>query len=182
MEYKLGSVRVVSASILITLLSTSTTLEGARTKESNGLDQWVAQYVKKDEKLLCKRVEHGEYFFVAQIGDRMKVGSRVDVTRAPTDTMPKTLIVSWRFQNEQGDYLVTNVPPTTVRQEYVRSDDMTYAENIQYQNVYLLGSQKMHVAVDVKKCPTADCERQQTKNKGEKEYSIKLCKVPLGKQ
>ena len=147
--------------------------------ESGSLNQWVAEHVSQDEKLLCKRDKDGEYFFIAQKGEIVKIGSRLDVTRARGDNSPKAFIIAWKFQNEKDGPLVTNVPPTTVKEGYVKDNNKTYSEQIEYQTLYLKDSEKMRVTIDIKKCPTADCDRQQTKDKDERQYSVKLCEVPL---
>ena len=173
--------RLTLVSTMITFLGACSPLEGASTKESVGLDQWVAKYVSQDEKLLCKRDENGEYFFIAQKDEKVKAGSRLDVTRAPGDRSPKAFLIAWKFQNEKDGHLATKVPPTTVKEGYDKDSDKTYSEQIEYQTLHLKGSEKMHVTIDIKKCPTNDCDRQQTKGKGEKAYSIKLCEVALSK-
>ena len=75
------------------------------------------------------------------------------------------LFFVWKFQNEKDGPLVTNVPPTTVKEGYVKDNNKTYSEKIEYQTLYLKDSEKMRVTIDIKKCPTADCDRQQTKSK-----------------
>lgn len=174
---------VALVSILISFLGTCLPVGRASAKESHELDQWVAKYVNKGEKLLCQREENGEYFFMAQAaGDKMKVGSRLDVTRAPGDNWPKAFIVAWMFQNENNDYVVTHVPPTTVKAGYEKDSGKTYADEIEYQTLYLKGSRKLRVTIDIKKCPTAACDRQQTKSPDEKKYTVRLCEVPLNKK
>lgn len=171
--------RFILALIVTVFFNGCSPLEGASTGKSSSLDQWVAKYINQDEKLLCKRDENGEHFFVAQKDDKVKVGSRLDVTRAPGDNLPKAFIIAWKFQNEKDGHLVTKVPPTTVKEGYIKDNNKTYSEQVEYQALYLMGSKKLRVTIDIKKCPTADCERQQTRSKEEKEYSIKLCEVPL---
>ena len=145
------------------------------------LDDWAASYIDKGEELLCKREEAGEYFFLARetAGDRVKAGSLIDMSSYRNQA--HAFIVAWKFRNETGDPLVAKVLPTSIFEAYVKKDGKTYAENVQYQTLNLKDSREMHVTIDIKKCPTVDCDRQQTKSKDEKQYSIKLCEVPLNK-
>ena len=168
---------VILVPMVITFLGACVPLTNA--SESDSLNQWIAKHVSQDEKLLCKRDENGEYFFVAQKDEKVKIASRLDVTRVPGDYLPKVFMIVWRFQNEKDGSLVTNVLPTTVKQEYVKHNNKTYSEKIEYQTLYLKDSEKMHVTIHIKKCPTADCDRQQTKSKDEIQYSVNLCEVPL---
>jgi hypothetical protein len=120
----------------------------------------------------------GEYFFLAKGDNRVKVGSRLDMTEYPD---AHSFILGWVFQNEKGTYLATNARPTTVREEYVRSGGKTYAERVQYQTLNLTGSQEMRVTVTIKKCASVQCDRLEKKSQTEKQYTIKLCEVPLNK-
>jgi hypothetical protein len=183
MKSKLDNItRATLVSILIGFLGACAPLEGASTTKSISLDEWAASYIDKGEKLLCKREENGEYFFLAQevTGDRVKVGSLIDMSSYRNQT--HAFIVAWKFRNEKGNPLVAQVRPSAVQEAYVKDGGKTYAENVQYQTLNLKDSKKMQVTIDIKKCPTADCDRQQTKSKDEKEYSIKLCEIPLNKQ
>lgn len=181
MRYKIDGIRVIWASCMIALLSAGSPLEGADIKASDTLSQWVMKYLDKDEKLLCQREVNDEYFFLAKeaASDKVKIGARIDVTGAK---MPMTSMVIWHFQNEKDEHLTTNTPPNPVKGGYVKDSGKIYSEGVEYQTLYLKNSGKLHVTIDIKKCPTADCDRQQTKVKGQKEYSIKLCEVPLNKQ
>lgn len=172
--------RAASLSIVIAP-SACAPLESASNKESAGLDRWVTEHIDKDEKLLCKRDENGEYFFLAQKGEKVKVGSRIDITQTYGEP-PKAFIVVWMFRNEKGGHLVTNIVPTTVKEGHVKDNNRMYLEQVEYQTLYLKDSREMRVTIDIKKCPTADCDRQQTKSKGEKQYAIQLCEVPLDKR
>lgn len=165
------------APILIAFLGACVPLTSA--SESGDLNQWVAKHVNQDEQLLCKRDENGEYFFVARKGEQAKVGSRLDVTRVRGGNSPKAFVIAWKFQNEKDGHLVTKVPPTTVKERYVKDNNKTYSEQIEYQTLYLKDSEKMRVTIDIKKCQSADCDRQQTKSKDEIQYSVNLCEVPL---
>lgn len=183
MKHKLMIIaRVTSLMALVAFISGCLPQEAISGSKLISLDQWAASYVDKGEKLLCKREENGEYFFVAQEGgvDRVKVGSLIDMSSYRNQT--HAFIVAWKFSNETGGPLVTNVQPSTIVEAYVKKDGRTFAENVQYQTLYLKGSEKMRVTIDIKKCPTADCDRQQTKSKDEKQYTINLCEVPINKQ
>jgi hypothetical protein len=177
MNLRLDIFRNTLLSILLALLGACAPLEG-NAKESDAISGWVEQYVNKDEKLLCQRAVEGDYFFIARIGDRVKVGSRLDVTGV--GGTPKTFVISWQFQNEKDNHLVTNMPPSPVKEDYVKNDGKMYAEHIQYQTLHLSESQKMRVTVDLKKCANKDdCSMV---SKGDKLHTIRICEVPLSKQ
>ena len=177
MKRKLDTFRNASLPILLALLGACAPLEGSA-KESDAISGWVAKYVNKEEKLLCQRAVEGDYFFIARIGDKVKVGSRLDVTGV--GGTPKAFVIGWQFQNEKDNHLVTNTPPSPVKEEYVKSDGKMYAEHIQYQTLHLSESQKMRVTVDLKKCANKDdCSMT---SKGDKLHTIRICEVPLSKQ
>lgn len=183
MKQKLETiVHSASLSILIVFISGCAPREIESVSKSISLDQWAASYLDKGEVLLCKREENGEYFFLAQetAGEKVQVGSLIDMSLYRNHA--HAFIVAWKFRNEIGGPLVAKVVPTTVFEAFVKKDGKTYAENVQYQTLYLKGSREMHVTIDIKKCPTADCDRQQTRSKDEKQYTIKLCEVPLNEQ
>lgn len=181
MRCKINTVRITSVLCLIALLSACSSLEGSDNKGSDALNQWTLKHITKDEKLLCQREVNGEYFSLAKeaTGDRVKIGARIDVTGAK---VPMTSMVIWHFQNEKDEHLATNTPPSSVKSEYMKDRGKMYSEGVEYQTLYLQGSKKLHVTIDIKKCPTADCDRQQTKSKDEKRYTIKLCEIPLNEQ
>ena len=177
---KYNATRFACMSILLALFGACMPLQGSRAKQSITLDEWVAKHITANERLLCERDVNREYFFIARIGDRVKVGSRVDITG--TSRTPKTLISGWLFQNEKDSYLATNTPPTTVKGGYTKDGDRIYAEQIEYQTLYIQGSQKMRVAINIKKCPTENCSREKTASKEEEQYRIEVCEVSLDKQ
>jgi hypothetical protein len=140
------------------------------------LDDWVSQHIGEGEKLLCKREMGGEYFFLTQVGDRVRVGSRLDMTGY---TERHEFIAAWVFQNENKRSLAVKVQPIPIREKYVRSGDRIFAENVEYQTLNLKDSKAMAVAIRIKKCPTSECSLQVTRSKEEKQYTIHLCEVPL---
>jgi hypothetical protein len=165
--------------IAIGLVSACTS---SSSSESNTLDMWVEKHITKDETLLCQREVNGEFFFVARMGDRVKLGSRLDVTGTSANKPVNAFIRAWQFQNENNKHLVTNVPPSTVKEELVKSDTKLYAEDIQYQTLHLPGSQKIRVTIHIKKCPTGECDRQQKISNDEIQYTVELCEASLTQQ
>jgi len=143
-------------------------------KAGNAIDDWVAQNTDKNEKLLCKREVGGEYFFLTRAGDKVKLGSRLDMTEY---TQTHVFLIGWVLRNEKNDSLVAKVRPTPIKSDYVRSGGKVFAESIEYQTLRLPPSETMSVTVEVKKCPTSECDRQETRSKEEKQYTIELCKV-----
>ncbi len=145
---------------------------------ANTLDDWVTQHMGEGEKLLCKRNVGGEYFFLTQVGDRVRLGSRLDMT-GYTET--HEFIAAWVFHNENKGSLATKVHPIPIREKYVRNGDRIFAENVEYQTLNLKDSRIMAVTIKIKKCPTSECSLQVTRNKEEKQYTIQLCEAPLNK-
>ncbi len=145
---------------------------------ANALDDWVTQHIGESEKVLCKRDVGGEYFFLTQVGDRVRLGSRLDMTGY---TERHEFIAAWTFQNENKKSLSTKVHPIPITEKYVRSGDKMFAENVEYQTLDLKDSRIVAVAIKIKKCPTSECSLQVTRNKEEKQYTIQLCEVPLNK-
>lgn len=140
------------------------------------MDDWVTQHIGKGEKLLCKRNVDGEYFFLTQVGDKVRLGSRLDMTGY---TEKHEFIAAWVFLNENKKSLATKVDPIPITEKYVRSGDRIFAENVEYQTLNLADSRTVAVTIKIKKCPTSECSLLVTKNRGEKQYTIQLCEVPL---
>lgn len=163
--------------LLLVFVGSCTPLEGSNAKGSIALDKWIKNYIEKTEKLLCKRDVKGEFYFIARIGDKIKVGSRIDVAGA--GRVPKTLIAGWLFKNEKDEHLVTNIQPTTIRETYVRDNNRIYAERIEVQTLYLKGSQKLHAAISIKKCAGENCRRDKTVSAEEEVYSVDVCEISL---
>jgi hypothetical protein len=141
------------------------------------IDEWVGQNTKDTEKVLCKREVRNEYFFMAQAGRGIvKLGNRLNMT-GYTDT--HTYIVSWRFLNDQDQSLSAKVTPTSVRSEYVRSGNMIFAENVEYQTLKTEKPGKVRVTAEVKKCATSQCTRQENRNQKDEEYTLELCEIQI---
>jgi hypothetical protein len=142
----------------------------------SAIDDWVAQNTDMGEKLLCKREVGGEYFFIARAGDKVRLGSRLDMTGY---TQTHVFFVGWVLRNEKNDSVVAKVRPTPIKDKYVRSGGKVFAEGVEYQSLRLPLPETMSVTVEVKKCPTLECDKQQVRSKEETQYTVELCKVPL---
>jgi hypothetical protein len=145
---------------------------------SNTINDWVTQHIGEREKVLCKRDVGGEYFFLSLAGDKVRLGSRLDMTGY---TNRHEFIAAWLFLNEDKRSLATKVRPIPITEQYVRSGGKIFAENVEYQTLDLRESKVLTVAIKIKKCPTSECSLLVTKNKQEKQYTIQLCEVPLNK-
>jgi hypothetical protein len=142
------------------------------------LDDWVVQHIGTGEQLLCERDVGGEYFFLARVGDKVRLGSRLDMTGY---NERHEFIAAWMFYNEKKESLATKVLPIPIREKYVHSGDRIFAENIEYQTLNLRNARTMAVTIKIKKCPTSECNLQVTASKEEKQYTIPLCEVFLNK-
>jgi hypothetical protein len=161
--------RVLVASILSALGCSTIYAAG-------GIDDWIAQNTGAKEKVVCGREVNGEYFFVSRAGDKVRLGSRLNMTEY---TETHVFLVGWRLQNENDESLVAKVRPISIRDEYVRNGEMVFAENVQYQTLRRSHSKTIHVTIHVKKCQTSECDRQKTISKREKQYVVDLCTSPL---
>lgn len=128
--------------------------------------------------VLCAREVNGEYFFISQAGDKVRLGSRLNMTEY---TETHTFLVGWRLQDESDGSLVAKVRQISIRDEYVRNGEMVFAENIQYQTLRPSPAKTIHVTIEIKKCPTAKCDRQKMIDEREKQYVVDLCTSPLSK-
>ena len=142
------------------------------------IDDWVAQNLNKGEELLCKRDMNGEYFFLAKAGDKLKLGSRLDMTEY---TQTHVFIITWVLRDEKDESPVTSVRPVPIKDKYVRSQEGVFAENVEYRTLRLPRPESISATIEVKKCPISQCDRDQVRSKEEKQYAIKVCEVPLNK-
>src|SRR5712664_1254297 len=122
-----------------------------------GAEDWVKQNLVNHERLLCQRNVSGEYFFLAYAGDKVKVGSRLDMTGYPATHV---FTVAWTFQNEQDASVVAKVPPKAIKQSYTKSDSKVFAENVEYQALAIGQAKTVRVVVHISKCMGPDCDKQ----------------------
>jgi hypothetical protein len=178
MRQKTNGLHVALAASLFAFLGACAPLEGSDTKASDAMNQWITKHVNKDEKLLCHREQNGEYFFLAKgaASGQVKAGARIEVTGTK---MPMTTIVAWHFKNEKDDYVTVKAPPSRIVSRDMKDNEKMYSESVEYQTLKLSGSKTLNATIQIKKCPTSECERQQRKSPDEKEYTIKLCEIPL---
>jgi hypothetical protein len=141
------------------------------------LDEWVAQNVGQDEKLLCKHEASGEYFFIAQAGSRLKLGSRLDMTEY---TGTHAFIVSWRLRDEKNESSVTRERPIPLRDKDVQSEEKRFADSVEYRALRAPRSETISATIEVKKCQTSECDRQ-AGSKEERRYTVKICEAALDK-
>jgi hypothetical protein len=139
-----------------------------------GPEDWVKQNLVNHERVLCQRNVSGEYFFVAKAGDKVKVGSRLDMTGYPA---AHVFTIAWAFQNEQDGSVVAKVPPKTVKQSYTKNDGKVFAENVEYQTLAIGEAKTVRVVVHISKCMGPDCDKQVAASKRDKEYRVELCVV-----
>ena len=139
-------------------------------------DDWVQQNLVNGEKVLCQRDVSGEYFFLAYAEGKVKVGSRLDMTGYP---YAHVFSVAWSFRNENDASVVAKVPPVAYKERYIKSDSKVFAENVEYQTLEIAKAKTLHVAVHIRKCAGAACDKQLAANKNETEYEVDLCVVPV---
>jgi len=97
-------------------------------KESVVLDDWIAQYLGRQEILLCKKKINNNYYFVSVEGDVYKTGYLLDVGKNINKLY--AYIFSWSFQDENNNYLVSNLTPKNIIKNYVYGNNNVYAESI----------------------------------------------------
>lgn len=171
MESLLKSIAIALTSALV---SGCTVAQGTSGNQPEKLRQWIASQVDEDEIVLCERQLEDDFFFVAQKhgANRLKLGARMEVTSKNDE--PNAFTIGWVLQDEKRDYLVANVLPTKIKDQYLRTNEKWYAEHVQYQTLRPSSSKKqVHVTIDLNKCErTSDCP---IKAPGSK--SIELCTV-----
>ena len=134
---------------------------------------WADSHLKAQDELLCAKQVHGESFFVARNGDRLKLGYKVHVN---DPSSPFALVAVWRVFDEQGQRATSQVLPETVASRIVKDNDgRLFSESVEYQT--LKGSPKaVVVQAKLKKCLSDHCSFSQSAGKGETEYVIDVCK------
>lgn len=139
-----------------------------------GPEDWPKQNLLDNERLLCQRNVNEEDFFVAYAAEKVKVGSRLDMTGYPATHV---FTVAWTFRNEQDASVVAKVPPEATKQSYTKRNSKVYAENVEYQTLAIGQAKTVRVVVHISKCVGPDCDKQVTANKRHKEYSVELCVI-----
>ncbi|HJS77700.1 MAG TPA: hypothetical protein VJ778_09840 [Burkholderiales bacterium] len=132
---------------------------------------WAKGNLAKSERLLCQRKVAGEHFFLALAGDKVKVGSRLDMTGY---SEAHVYTIAWIFQNEKDDSLVAKVPPKAVKQRYTQSADKIFAENVEYQTLAIGQSKTVRVAIEIRKCAGPECGKT-GESKRDKKYDVDMC-------
>ena len=136
------------------------------------LDEWVAKNIVAEDAVLCQLAINDEYFFIARSGNKVKVGSRLDLSNYRGRI--HSFSVSWIMRNEHGTYLSTKVPPVRIKDDYSQQSSHLFAESIQYQSLNFSNSREMSVQVKVTKCDGQTCTQQNAQD-----FSVNLCKVEL---
>lgn len=137
---------------------------------------WAREFIQPAEEVKCVRNSDGESFFVARAGDRFKLGARLDMSDYP---LPHSFVVGWVLKDQRGTHLATGERPMSVRRTYVKDNDKLYAENIQFQLLYLRESKSAEVTINIKKCTSTQCEREPPADKRSRSYTVKVCDVML---
>lgn len=139
---------------------------------------WAAANADPAEPVICQREVNGEYFFVARRpdDDKLKLGSRVDISAYPRGTF--SLIVVWHLRDENGRSITPKIPPAPLGDELSRVGDKTYAESFQRQTVNV-GSppKRLRVDVFVEKCPVQPCSG--APGDGATRYTVHVCETAL---
>lgn len=139
-------------------------------------DAWVAQHFGGDARLLCNVHKEGEQFVVASLGDKVKLGYKLDMT---TYDISHSFTTGWRLLGENGESVVARIPPQAVRDEYVKVNGKTFAEGIQIQNLTSPRPAKLHAMIYVKKCRSTQCDARPSDTRSTSEYTVDVCVVPL---
>jgi hypothetical protein len=141
------------------------------------LQAWVAANIDPAERVLCQREANGEYFFVARRrdDDKLKLGSRVDVSEYPRGSF--SLIVAWPLRDENGLSITPRIPPTSVRDEYLRAGEKAYAESVLIQTVNAGRPKRLRAEVFIEKCPAMPCSG--ASGDGAARYTVHICEAAL---
>lgn len=134
---------VLTATVLLLLAAC------AAVGNASDIDEWVKNYLKDHEQLICQQQRDDDFFFVALSGDRLKTGHRVNVTGR--DNTPKSFIISWRFQDGEGEYIGVKIAPEVLKRGYSKDGETMFAEEISYRAVHLQGVEKVQISVALSK-------------------------------
>lgn len=145
--------------------------------KGDGVQQWAKEFLGEGEDLICQREVKGDYFFIARSENRVKTGYRLDVT-SPSGT-PKTFLISWRFQDEKGNYIGLKNEPDVVSQGYHRSDKSMYAEEVAYRDVFLENAKYLHVTISLKKYDEGSKSPSVGQVPDDELERVVQCKAPL---
>ena len=141
---------------LILVMTTLCSLSWNSRSLAANLDKWVADNVGPD-RIVCQQAVDGEFFFVAINGARVRLGTRLDVTRY---SRPYTLQLEWHVRGAAGESLVAKVAPQMILKTYTQENGQTFAENVEY--LFLLPDTKpVKVFVDVSKCSNDACDSKE---------------------
>ena len=140
------------------------------------LDEWVAANADPAEKVLCTREEHGEFFFIALApDDRVRLGSRIDLSGY---TSAYEFSIAWRIGNEDSDYIVAKIRPTSIVQRSVKSGSRVFADDVEYQTLKTADSKALRVSVAIHKCRVWSPSTK-TCDSGLTDYTVKVCEASL---
>jgi hypothetical protein len=144
---------------------------------NDSLDEWVQGHLVDGEDLVCEREVNNDYFFVAKREGRIKSGYRIDVTSS--SGTPKTFIISWRFQDEKGNYIGLRTEPEVIAKGYVRSGGRMYAEEVAYRDVSLKNVESLNVSIALKKYGAASDAPSANQIRDDELDRVVQCKAPL---
>lgn len=143
---------------------------------AHGADVWVAPYIEAGDKLLCETHRDGERFFLVLHGDKLRLGYKLDMSQFKGTN---AFIAGWSLRDENNRVAVAQVPPVAIKDEFKVEDGKPFATGIQEQTLRRDVSGKISVTLNVKKCPSSECERTKTLSPAEVSYSVAVCKTTL---
>jgi hypothetical protein len=159
--------------LTLALIAAQSLVLGGSCLAAATINEWVAQHTSDGQKVLCAVEKNGEYFFLAKSDQDYRLGSLIDVTGS---SRPKTYLQAWRFVDENGRSLSVKKRPVPIAGGYRREGTKIYAEHVEQQA--LRPSDSLNVRVDIKKCPSAQCEREISRE-GEVSYVVDVCTLRL---
>lgn len=139
-----------------------------------GGEGWANENLKKGETVLCERQEDGEYFFVAEAGDKIKLGTRLDMTEYPGEHVFR---IAWNFRNEKDDPVSAEIAPKVTKQGYAETGNKLFVETIEYQTLAIGESKTVRVSVEIGKCAGRGCDKQAGESKKDRKYEVEVCTV-----
>lgn len=142
------------------------------------LDTWVSAQLTPGEILACQRKVGDDYFFVATTSSqKVKTGYRLNVT-GPSG-IPRTFIVSWRFQDGAGSYIGKKVQPEVISSEYRKLGSDMYVEEISYRSLYLSEVSTINVTIALKKYDQSKDAPNSIKEADKELEQVVQCSFPL---
>jgi hypothetical protein len=143
-----------------------------------GAEGWVAPYIEPGDKLLCEAQQHGDRFFVVLHGDKLRLGYKLDMSQFKGTN---SFVAGWSLRDENDRVAIAQIVPISIKDEYKIEDGKPFATGVQEQTLRGDVAGKIGATLNVKKCPSSECERTKTLSPAEVSYSVAVCSATIAR-